>query len=324
MKTTENGGALAIKGFNYQKSVIMLIAILHYLNVDDFEIYVETEDDIVVKISAAKTYIQVKGKKLSIAAITKRESGKSKEKESVLEKNLEKDDKGACYYKIVALDFAASEKYLKETTPRIFKKGAKVYEYTAAGQKELMAKLPTLDPLKLKNSRLVLTSFGANLQEALERIMGIMASLGLSVDNNYGKAALEEMCLEIDQRSEMIITEESDIEKKKFTPESLSNIFSHSYKEDYLNDLLIKLDYGVAKKIELKTRRAKVRAMYGSFCIEAKRVIEKLDDLINMDEKDVIEHVLRVVNFKAVSEELDRETIVLEAFSNVLFEKGKA
>lgn len=323
MKTTDNGGAQAIKGFNYQKSVIMLIAVLHYLNVDDFEIYVETEDDIVVKISATKTYIQVKGKKLSIAAITKRENSKSKEKMSVLEKNLEKDDKGACYYKIVALDFAASEKYLKETTPRIFKKGAKVYEYTPAGQKELMAKLPTLDPLKLKNSRLVLTSFGANLQEALERIMGIMASVGLSVDNNYGKTALEEMCLEIDQRSEMIIDEDSDIEKKKFTPESLSNIFSHSYKEVYLNDLLMELGYGVTKKVELKTRRVRVRAVYGSFCTEAKRVIEKLDNLSSMSAQDIIEHVLSVVDFKTVSEELDRETIVLEALSNVLFEKGK-
>lgn len=323
MKILDNGGAQAIKGFNYQKSVIMLIAILHYLNVDDFEIYVETEDDIVVKINDTKTYIQVKGRKLSVATITKRESGKDGEKKSVLEKNLEKENKGESYYKIVALDFVASDKYLKEITPRIFKKGAKVYEYTPEGQKELVAKISSLDSLKLKNSRLVLTDFGADLQEALERIMGIMATVGLSVDNNYGKAALEEMCLEIDQRSETIITEDSDIEKKKFTPENLSNIFSHSYKEDYLNDLFIKLDYRVAKKIELKTRRVRVRAMYGSFCIEAKRVIERLDDLTNMDEKDVIKHVLSVVNFKAVSEELDQETIVLEAFSDVLFEKGK-
>lgn len=85
----------------------------------------------------------------------------------------------------------------------------------------------------------------------------------------------------------------------------------------------MELGYGVTKKVELKTRRVRVRAVYGSFCTEAKRVIEKLDNLSSMSAQDIIEHVLSVVDFKTVSEELDRETIVLEALSNVLFEKGK-
>lgn len=41
MGTVNNGGAYAIKGFNYQKLVVVLIAVQNYLKTKDFEIYID-------------------------------------------------------------------------------------------------------------------------------------------------------------------------------------------------------------------------------------------------------------------------------------------
>ena len=55
----ENGGAEAIKGFNFQKANLILIAINNYLK-DNFKIYIEAEDDVVVSYNNYKAYLQVK------------------------------------------------------------------------------------------------------------------------------------------------------------------------------------------------------------------------------------------------------------------------
>lgn len=45
----DNGGAIALKGFNYQNAVASLIAILNY-DKDNFLLFIETKDDIEVDI----------------------------------------------------------------------------------------------------------------------------------------------------------------------------------------------------------------------------------------------------------------------------------
>lgn len=61
----DNGGAIALKGFNYQNAVASLIAILNY-DKDNFLLFIETKDDIEVDIEDKHVFIQVKGQSLSL------------------------------------------------------------------------------------------------------------------------------------------------------------------------------------------------------------------------------------------------------------------
>lgn len=52
----DNGGAIALKGFNYQNAVASLIAILNY-DKDNFLLFIETKDDIEVDIEDKPDFI---------------------------------------------------------------------------------------------------------------------------------------------------------------------------------------------------------------------------------------------------------------------------
>lgn len=76
MKTIDNGGASAIKGFNYQKSIAMLIAVLHFRD-KDFKLAVEAEDDIVFSSPFRTVYIQAKSGTMSLATVSKKTQRKA-------------------------------------------------------------------------------------------------------------------------------------------------------------------------------------------------------------------------------------------------------
>lgn len=58
----DNGGAVAIKGFNYQKASIILVMINNYHR-DNFSVIPEAEDDFQVHVDGKNIFIQVKGEK---------------------------------------------------------------------------------------------------------------------------------------------------------------------------------------------------------------------------------------------------------------------
>ncbi|MBB6696659.1 hypothetical protein [Clostridium algidicarnis] len=51
--TIDNGGAIAIKGFNYQKASIILVMIKNYSR-DGFHVIPEAEDDFQVHVDDSK------------------------------------------------------------------------------------------------------------------------------------------------------------------------------------------------------------------------------------------------------------------------------
>lgn len=318
MEKIDNGGANAIKGFNYQKSVIVLIAVLHYLNENNFQIYVESEDDIVITIKNTKTYMQAKSRGLSLASIVKRVDSK----DSILEKNLAKGDEQNSYYKLVTPNFANIGNYLDDAEPSILTEGASIYSYSSTARVEIEKKLPDLSKVKLKNSRVALTAFKANQKDALTYIQGVMTNQGIPVDNSYGRASLSELCNQIDQRSEVSVQNPADYEKKKFTHENLSIIFSHSYKAKYFEDILSALGYSLARQVDLRKKNITVGAIYGSNIEDAKKAIQDMD-IANMNEREIISGVIDSVHFVGVSDELDKEAVAINAFSQVLFERSQ-
>ena len=58
----ENGGAIAIKGFNYQKASIILVMINNYSR-DGFKVIPEADDDFQILVEGQNIFIQVKGEK---------------------------------------------------------------------------------------------------------------------------------------------------------------------------------------------------------------------------------------------------------------------
>jgi|GEM_PF-817753 len=317
MTEIDNGGAHAIKGFNYQKSVIVLISVLHYLSEDDFEIYVEAKDDIVVKLKNIHTYIQVKGKVLSIGDITRRPDGK----DSILEKNHSHGSEHDSYYKIICPSFTKDEKFLEKTHPMIFKKGVDIFNYTQNATDEIIKKLPSVSTAKLINSRIGTTKFQVNIEEGLRYIKGVMVEEEIQVDNNHGMASIEELCLRIDTLSEKVSDKDEDFEDKKFTSKDLVKIFSNTYKAKCFQNILDRLDFTLKKQELVKSKRVGVRALYRSNYSEAVQKLQEIN-LEETKESEVLQLVLKSVGFNNIDDENIKIAIIVEAYGQLVFESG--
>lgn len=316
MKAIDNGGANAIKGFNYQKSVVMLIAVLHFLDSEDFELFVETKDDIVFSSTSGTIYLQAKSGEMNVTGVTTKRKGAP----SVLEKNISGGTDDSDIFKIVTPSFKDSGGDLYEVDAALITKGAKVFKYSEDALEKIKKRLPGISQEKLKRARVALTAFDEDQTEALYHIQGIMASMGIPVDNNHGLRSLEELIKEIDQRSAIIVKGEDDYKKKRFTPKDLSSIFSHSHKLKLFNDTVDKLGYSIAKQHALKDRRVSVAAIHSVSYSDAVEVIGELD-IMELSEAEVISRTLNEVDFVGVEDHLMKEAIVIDAYSQAIYEK---
>lgn len=319
MGNIDNGGAQAIKGFNYQKSVIALIAVLHYLDESQVDIYIEAEDDIVVKSGDIKTFIQAKSSKLSISSITKRKGGK----DSTLEKNIAKGDETSIY-KLVTPEFSDRERNLKDTDATIFAEEAQVFSYTDTAVEKIRTTLPSVSEQKLGQSRVVLTPFPANQHNALTHVKGVMSNCDISIDNSYGNASLGELCLRIDQKSEVVVKTAADYEKKKITQAELRQIFNHTRKAKCYEDIIDALGCSVMEREILISRHAELRALYSASLDEARQLIDDMDDVTEVDEQTIIDRVLNSLHLTVSTDAVDRKAIAISALSQVIFERSSA
>ena len=117
VKEYDNGGAEAIKGFNFQKANLILLAINNYEK-KDFKIYIEAEDDIVVNYNNYRAFIQVKKQVHTFNTITKQSKKAFVDDEgnkdvklipSILEKNLMSGTKEDTF-KIFVKDIGKTDK----------------------------------------------------------------------------------------------------------------------------------------------------------------------------------------------------------------------
>jgi hypothetical protein len=127
--------------------------------------------------------------------------------------------------------------------------------------------------------------------------------------------------LQIDQRSERVARTKDDFELKKFTVKTLSTIFSHQNKMEYFDEILKKMNYPLAKQVDLKKHRACIGAIYGSYHDSAKKLIQSFN-LVEMLETDVINEALITLDFMSITDDLVKEAIVIDAFSDVLYERS--
>lgn len=262
--------------------------------------------------------MQVKSNQLSVKNITLRTKGK----DSILEKNLANGDDNS-FYKIVAPTFKNVDVDLEQVQARLLTKGATVYRYSDKSVETMQGRITSLSKNKLKNSRVALTAFQAQQQDAQHFITGVMVAEGIMVDNNHGLASLKEMVNEIDYRSEIIVKDEADAEQKKFTTADLSMIFSHTDKMMHYEKIIDKLGYTEYKKMELMQKRLKIGALYDAIHGDALVYIKSLD-LNKITEADIIKLTLGSLNFETIEGESMKEAIIIDALSQIIFEGNRA
>lgn len=212
------------------------------------------------------------------------------------------------------------DKALEKVDATLITQGARIFQYSSEAIKTISNNSPNITQEKLARARVALTNFNDDQSDFLIYIQGIMASKGIPVDNNHGRRSLEELSRQIDQRSAIIAKSEDDYGKKKFTPKDLSSIFSHSHKLEIFKNIIKKLNYSIPKQEALIEKRVSIAALYGAVYADIETAIKKLD-IIEINEVEVVSSLLENSDFKNIKDTLIREAIVIDAYSQVIYEK---
>lgn len=288
----DNGGAEAIRGFNFQKANLILLAINNYMK-PNFKIYIEAEDDIVVSFDEYKAFIQVKKQSHTFNSLMKKEkpkglnkdgSKKLNEKLSILEKNLSAGEIGDVF-KIFVKDIGVTDK--KQL--KIKKPGQiciNLHELNDEAKIEILSKLSSEYTHKLDNFYLHISPLGEEYEEAQTYLIGSLNKIDVSVDNNQGRTIIAELTLNIDNKSQHIIEDISDKELKYMDSEYFSNVFITSKAIIKFEKVLDTLNYRI-KKERLKIDLTKVTLKE-----EIKDFIQTLDELEDLSNLEIVKIVL--------------------------------
>lgn len=259
MSDFENGGAIAIKGFNFQKAAITYIAIKNY-DKPNFFILVEAKDDFEVKLDNYEAYIQVKSQKLSLKKILNEKEGKS-----VLEKNLTNGDENS-QYKIFVKGFAQTD--IKKMT--VIDNGTicgPLYGYNTDQKNEIINQFKNNSSLtkveeKLLSSYIYELPFIDKLENAITVLLGEMTYKEIDVGNKRGQIAINELFTLIDQKSEYIVKSEDDYMKKGISQTDLEGIFKLTSTIEMFNEILDATSYTFFKKNKIKKEQLKIIHAY--------------------------------------------------------------
>ena len=289
-ETIDNGGAVAINGFNYQAAVIMLIALLNYKK-RDFSLFIETKDDVEVSLERTHTFAQIKSlKNLSITALVRKNN---KNQKSILSKNLSSTAPNA-RYKIITPYFSDNDmsKIVLSDEHIIFDEGT--YCYTEAVKKEIANKIkeyaPDIDDIytKLNHSFISITAFKDDLKAAYYYLLGRMVGKDLCTQNRRGELALQELFFLISDISSKKIYHPTDREKKVITSDKLKEIFREANVleyEDALFSVLSANGFNALDIMRIKREKANIPHLY----VLEKKIIKQILGEFNTNEKSDIE-----------------------------------
>lgn len=294
MSSLDNGGAIAIKGFNYQKASIMLIMINNYQK-DNFMIIPEARDDFEVRYDDKTIFIQVKGtKKLSVTNLIKQNKGKK----SVLEKNLIVG-KNSDIRKVFLWDMIDSdkEKLEEEENSRIT---SPIYKFSKEQQEIIKSKLNlSQNQIKrLNNQFIFITPFENNNETTITFLKGEMVNKDLMMSNKSAQNVLGELVLQIDQKSEISINNTFDFEKKIISGNYLKEIFTTVHQMDDFNEVLDTLSMNTMKKKKIRLEKLKIPIIFKNVkgIVKDNISAEILFDLTNIEALDLIIEVAKKEN----------------------------
>lgn len=287
MSLVDNGGAIAIKGFNYQKAAIMFVMI-HHFEKNNFKIVPESKDDFEVYLDNKVYYIQVKGtKKLSIAKLKSKPSGK----ESIIEKNLfpgtDNDNR-----KIFLWDLAETTKSeLTEVRGTLF---PEKYQFSDEQKNDLAEslKLNSSQFLRLENQFIYVTPFTNDLEKALIMLKGYMVEEELLVTNERASVVLSELALEIDQKSEILIKVEDDFVNKEIDGNYLKEIFISVKQKEMFDEVLNNLTLNTHMKLKVRAIKLRIPLLHNTLKEEIKDKIVT-NEVMNCNTDEEAIHYIR-------------------------------
>lgn len=317
----DSGGSQAIRGFNYQKSLISLIAILNH-DKRDLSIFVETDDDVVVLISGMKIFVQAKsGKDLSIAKlITPQKTS------SIIKKNISNGDNND-RFKIAIPNTCFAKSDIEGVNSLILSEGTifenNVYRYSDEQKNKIINALvkegvdQNTALSKISNSFIYLSDFDSNQERAIKYLLGEMCEHDIKVDDGAGISILNALFSEIDIRSGRIVGRDAISDKdKELSCDFLNKIFCKgevfSIETEitnmvaggniYLKERIIKeRNSGCYEDLE-----SNLRELYGNFGIneDTKNIVLQLVDIAKKEKLNVPEEAIYAITIKIVAEKI--------------------
>lgn len=241
MNYMDNGGAIALKGFNYQNAVACLIAIQNYQK-EGFLLYIETKDDMELDLQGIHAFIQVKAQHLTLNQLL--QPSKINKDSCILSKNISKEHKNPLY-QIVLLGLKTDQKdLLRHPNSMIF---SNEYMYSEQQKQKIIEKIRHFGfnkkdiVSKLQNSRLYFTPFTSNAEEESMYLLGCMNTNNIKIDNR-GKIILNELAQIINKKAEQEVSNSNDITIKTITADYLKDLFEtndlYNQKKELIQHLL--------------------------------------------------------------------------------------
>ncbi|PPQ46041.1 DUF4297 domain-containing protein [Paenibacillus peoriae] len=317
-KEVDNGGAEAIKGFNFQKANVILLAINNFQK-NNFKIYVETEDDIVVSYENYKAYIQVKKQKHTFSSISKKESKKvqgddgkkiTRWSPSILEKNL---SSGAAsdIYKIIVKDIGSSDKKKLD----LKKPGSicrEVYKINDEARREIIQALPEKLRSKLENFYFYISPINDDLNEAVKYLIGCLSGINVSVDDNRGRIVIAELSLTIDQKAQEILYDGVDKEIKAMDTNYFSKVFVTYETLNQFDRVLNSLGYNEIISKRIRSERLKIELNLTDVKKDIKEALQEILDNDNFSDLSNLE-IIGLIFKRFESLNLNRNTLIAVA-----------
>lgn len=292
MSLIDNGGAIALKGFNYQKASIIFVMIRNFEK-ENFKVIPESREDFEIHLDEDTYFIQVKGtKKLSVSKLKSRPKGK----DSIIEKNLfpgSTNDKRKIFLWDI-IDNTEKELVSQNGTliPTVFSFSDK--------QKEEIINTLNLDDdykLRLNNQYIYITPFQNDLNLALTYLKGEMVDGDLLVNNDLAKLVLGELMSEIDQKSEIEVKSITDIKRKEIDGIYLKKIFLKAQQIELFDEILKNLSFSTLMKKKVKKEKLRIPFLHQSSKLEmmkqanSDRLINLSDDAAIMELRELLTNI---------------------------------
>lgn len=335
----DDGGANAIRGFNYQKAVIAYIAICN-LSENDFYIIPENKEDIEVYKQGKTAHIQVKSASLSITKLLAEPSNKGKpneKKPSIIAKLIQKT--GCDKFKIATTNAFAK----KDFGNLIENKG----EFCDHGIYRLSNEQKIIIKEELKKTKrfseefidkrinqiyIMISMFSNDLTNATSNLLGLMVQKNIKVDHNLGNTSLNELFTQIDQKSEVNhkYLDDPMIERKIIKSDDLQKIFHATLDEEKVNNIRLlflddcQFDLETTKLINRSFMSIKVIHRDNLYEIKNKLIYNNQLDfniLFSNSNKKIIKDLYEHNKINGLKSEINY-SLLFQALAEIAVEKG--
>lgn len=283
-----DGGSNAIRGFNYQKAVIALIAISN-LEKTDFKLYIDNKDDAEFLHEGIHTFIQIKGMVLSIQKLVR---SKDSSKNSILGKNLLNNAQNP-RFKIITFDtfsendkkrLIKSDSYLSLESTYVYCEDQKNKIIDGIKNEPSLSDEASLR-LKIDKCFLVFSPFKNDLLSAKRYLIGLMAQTGIKVDERQGELTLNELFIQIDQKGEVKAEPSDANNQKKYIHSSyLQDLFKTSESFKFADSVWneIKSKFNLPERIRIEQERLKVLTAYQNLKAKIRAKLPVIDLKLDM------------------------------------------